>query len=353
MPHLDHEGEEGMTQRSTPRRILSEGEHRLLAHHPGTPEDHHHYLDAPLDREAKELLSKGALDDVVSLAEIAPSRVAEAMGRHRLVLSRNANHVSHEKLLTLTWDSLDPETRRQYVDRMIRLVLRMARAGVPDRDRRDGPMVSVPYRFHSDDIDLDATVEKRLSSPVGPLSSAIADYADLMVMERSPRRRAYMVMIDQSRSMRGSKSVSAALVAATLLLNLRPEDEWGAIAFAEKAHVMRTVGKRRLHDDITREFLEMRSEGCTDIAAGLEAGFGELAKTQTVDRIGILVTDGWLNTGPPPFSLVRQFTRLHVIELPGGDPALCARMARAGRGTASRVRSLDEIPRAIRRCLSM
>jgi len=102
-----------MTQRSTPRRILSEGEHRLLAHHPGTPEDHHHYLDAPLDREAKELLSKGALDDVVSLAEIAPSRVAEAMGRHRLVLSRNANHVSHEKLLTLTWDSLDPETRRR------------------------------------------------------------------------------------------------------------------------------------------------------------------------------------------------------------------------------------------------
>jgi|GEM_PF-689845 len=342
-----------MVQRSTPRRILSEDERRLLAHHAGPPEQHHHYLDAPLDREARELLSKGVLDDVVSLAEIAPSRVAEAMGRNRLILSRNANHVSFEKLLTLTWDSLDPEIRRHYVDRMIRLVLKMARAGVPDRDRRDGPMVSGPYRFDSDDIDLDATVEKMLSSSSGPPSSTTADYADLMVMERSPRRRAYMMMIDQSRSMHGSNSVSAALLTATLLLNLRPEDQWGAIAFAEKAHVMQTVGKRRLHDGIIGEFLEMRSEGCTDIAAGLETGFGELIKTQAVDRIGILVTDGWLNTGPPPFSLIRQFTRLHVIELPGGDPALCARMARAGRGTTSRVRSLQEIPQAIRRCLSM
>src|SRR5208282_4418349 len=165
LPHQHDDAEEGMTQRSAPRKILSEGEHRLLAHHPGTPADHHHYLDAPLDREAKELLSRGALDDVVSLAEIAPARVAEAMGLHRLVLQRNANHGSHQKLLQLTWDSLDAETRRQHIEGMIRLVLRMARAGVPERIRRDGPMVSVPYRFQCDEIDLDATVEKRLAAP--------------------------------------------------------------------------------------------------------------------------------------------------------------------------------------------
>ncbi len=341
-----------MTQRSAPRRILSESEHRLLAHHPGTPSDHHHYLDAPLDREAKELLSKGALDDVVSLAEIAPARVAEAMGLHRLVLQRNANHAAHDKLMQLTWDSLDPETRRQHIDGMIRLVLRMARAGVPGRIRRDGPMVSVPYRFQCDEIDLDATVEKRLSAPSAAGASAVADWTELVVKERSPMRRAFVVMVDQSRSMRGSKAVSAALVAATLLFNLPAEDEWGVIAFAEKGHVMRAVAKRRLHDETIRELLEMHSEGCTDITAGLEAGFAELAKTHTRDRIGILVTDGWLNTGPPPFAQVRQFSRLHVIELPGGDPALCARIAAAGRGTVSRVRSLQEIPRAVRRCLS-
>jgi VWA domain-containing protein len=341
-----------MHERAAPRRILSESEHHLLGHHPGTPDDHHHYLDAPLDREANELLSRGALDEVVSLAEIAPARVAEAMGRHRLVLKRNARHVSQEKLLLLTWDSLDAETRRQYLDGMIRLVLQMARSGVPYRERHDGPMAAVPYRFHSDELDVDATVEKWLGSAPGSPLSAIADYADLVVTERLPRRRAYVVMIDQSRSMRGSKAVSAALVSATLLLHLPAEDEWGVIAFAEKGQVIRAVGRRALHDDTVRELLEMRSEGCTDIAAGLEAGFAELARARMHDRIGILVTDGWLNTGPPPFSLVRQFTRLHVIELPGGDPALCARMAGAGRGTVSRVRSLQEIPRSVRRCLS-
>jgi len=352
LPHVDDDVEEGMTERPAPRRILSESEHHLLAHHPGTPEDHHHYLDAPLDREANELLSRGALEEVVSLAEIAPARVAEAMGRHRLVLGRKAHHLSLEKLLLLTWDSLDPETRRHHLDGMIRLVLRMARSGMPYRERHDGPMAAVPYRFHSDELDLDATIERWLASAPGSPLSAITDYADLIVRERLPRRRAYVVMIDQSRSMRGSKAVSAALVSATLLLHLPAEDEWGVIAFAEEAQVIRAVGRRALHDDTVRELLEMRSEGCTDIAAGLEAGFAELAKARMHDRIGILVTDGWLNTGPPPFSLVRQFSRLHVIELPGGDPALCARMAGAGRGTVSRVRSLAEIPRSVRRCLS-
>lgn len=341
-----------MTERPAPRRILSEAEHRLLAHHPGTPQDHHHHLDAPLDREANELLGRGALDEVVSLAEIAPTRVAEAMGRHRLVLRRNAHRVSHEKLLLLTWDSLDAETRRQHLEGMIRLVLRMARCGAPRVERRDGAPAPAPYRFQSDEIDIEATVEKRLGSAPGSPWSAIADYADLIVAERLPRRRAYVVMIDRSRSMRGSKAVSAALASATLLLDLPAEDEWGMIAFAEEAQVMRGIGRRALRDDILRELLEMRSQGCTDIAAGLEAGFAALARARGQDRIGILVSDGWLNTGPPPFSLVRQFRRLHVIELPGGDPALCARMAAAGSGTVSRVRSLAEIPRAVRRCLS-
>lgn len=273
------------------------------------------------------------------------------MGRHRLVLDRLSHHASHEKLLTLTWDSLDMETRRQHLDRMVRLVLKMARVAAPQRAQRDGHPVSAPYRFHSDELDLEATLDRVLSSPLAPHLSPLVDYADLVVRERAPRRRAYIVMLDESRSMRGSKAVSAALVAATLLLNLLPEDEWGVIAFADEGHVIRATGRRRLHEEVIRELLGMRSEGCTDIARGLETGLTELARTQAHDRIGILVTDGWLNTGPDPLSLARQFTRLHVIELPGGDPALCTRMARVGRGAVIRVRELEEIPRAVRRCL--
>lgn len=351
LPPADHESEDGISERRAPRRILSESEQRLLSHHPGPPEDHHHYLDAPLDREAARLLRRGALDDVVSLAEVAPTRVAEMMGRHRIVLARASRQVSFERLLLLTWDSLDAEMRRQYLYRMVCLVIRMARAARPYRRRRDGPMVSVPYAFHSDDLDLEATVERKLSYPAARGSAAPWAYADLIVRERSPRPRAYTVMLDTSRSMRGSKAVSAALVTATLLFNLTDKDRWGIVTFGEKSQVLRGLGDRRLHDGVIHELLELRSEGCTDIAGGLEAGLGVLAKAQTRHRIGILVTDGWLNTGPSPLALARHFSNLHVIKLSGGDPALCARMAQAGRGTMVGVRSLTEVPGAARQCL--
>lgn len=337
-----------MTPRPTPKRILSAAEQRLLAHHPCTPEDHQHHIDAPLDRKADEMLRQGALDEVISLAEVAPTRVAEVMGRHRLVLDRlsHHHHHSHEKLLTLTWDSLDEETRRRNLDRMVRLVLRMARVVALRVERRDGLPVLASYRFHQDELDLDATLERMIAS-----ASRVADYADLVVRERSPRRRCYVGIMDESRSMRGSKAVAAALATATLVLNLPSEDEWGLVAFNDHGRTLRSTGRRRAHEDVIREILSMRPQGCTDIARGLEVGLKEIARARAQDRIGIVISDGWLNTGPDPLPLVRQFTRLHVIELPGGDHNLCTRMAQVGRGIVAPVRELHEVPRAIRRCL--
>lgn len=336
-----------MTPRPKPKRILSAAEQRLLAHHPGPSEDHRHHIDAPLDRKADQMLRQGALDEVISLAEIAPTRVAQVMGRHRVILDRlSHHHHSHEKLLTLTWDSLDDETRRRSLDRMVRLVLRMSRVVGPPLVRRDGPPVPAPYRFHQDELDLDATVERMIAS-----GSRTGDYADLVVRDRSRRSRCYLGMIDESRSMRGSKAVAAALTASTLILNLPAGDEWGLVAFSDHGRTLRAAGQHRAHDEIIREILSMRPEGCTDIARGLEAGLKQIARAPAQDRIGIIISDGWVNTGPDPLPLVRQFTRLDVIELPGGDHDLCRRMAHAGGGILARVCDLHEVPRAVRRCL--
>lgn len=338
-----------MTPGPEPKRILSAAEQRLLARHPGMPEDHQHAVDSPLDRRADEMLRRGSLDEVISLAEVAPTRVAQVMGRHLVLLERlsHDNYHSHEKLLTLTWDSLDEETRRRNLDRMVHVVLRMSRVAAPRIVRRDGLPVLSSYRFHQDELDVDATLERMIAS-----ASRIADYADLVVQERLPRRRCYLVILDESRSMRGSKAVAAALATASLILNLPQGDEWGLVAFSDHARTLRAAGRHRAHDEIIREILSMRPKGCTDIARGLEAGLKQMARAQAQDRIGIVISDGWLNTGPDPLPLVRQFTRLHVIELPGGGHDLCTRMAQVGRGIVVPVRELHEVPRAVRRCLS-
>lgn len=336
-----------------PRRILTASEQGLLSHHPGTPADHRHNLNAPLDRKSDELLCDGALKDVISLAEFAPTRVAEAMVRNRLVLDHFHAHEEHDKLLQLTWDALDPELRRQNLRRMLLMIQKLARKVIPLPQRCDGHVAVVPYRFAADELDADASIEKLLAEPRiirGRLVAA--SYTDFRVLERSRRPRAYAVMLDESRSMRGSKSVAAALVAAALLLNLKPEDEYAVTGFADEVRVIRPMGRRRNRDRTLHDILEMRPAGCTDVSAGLESGLAELNKVGSSRRIGILVSDGWLNTGHDPVPLVRQFHRLHVIELPGGDHKVCADIAAAGRGAIAMVRDIAQIPNAVRECLA-
>jgi len=351
--HLADEPDVPTRTHHVPKRILTAAEQRLLAHHPGTPGDHKHNLNTPFDRKSDRLLREGALEDVIALAEFAPTRVAEAMTRNRLVLQHFHDQGLHDKLLALTWDALDPETRRIHRKRMLMMVQKMARKVLHAAQRYDGVVETMPYRFAADELEVDASIEKLLAdAKVIRGRFVAASYSDFRVIERSRRPRAYAVMIDESRSMRGSKSVAAALVAAVLLLNLEPDDEYAVTGFAEEARVIRSMGQRRIRERTLQDILDMRPAGCTDIAAGLESGLRELNKVGTSQRIGILVSDGWLNTGHDPMSLVRQFQRLHVIELPGGDHKVCADIATAGRGVITLVRDLSQVPVAVRQCLA-
>ena len=64
--------------------------------------------------------------------------------------------------------------------------------------RGSGRLVSVPYRYGSDDIDLDRTLEVLTERPV-------PEDTDIIVRERMRGRRAVVLMVDVSGSMRGEK----------------------------------------------------------------------------------------------------------------------------------------------------
>ncbi len=338
-----------------PRHVLSAAEERLLTHHAGLPEDHKHNFNAPIDRKSDQLLREGALDDVIALAELAPTRVAEAISRNRLILDHfhDHDHEARDRLLALTWDALDPEVRRMFEARMLRMVVNMARRVQVRQRRRDGRAEVRPFRFDSDELDLDRTLDAVLAAPLrvaGGLGAA--SYAQFMVGERRRKPCAYAVVIDESRSMRGSKALVAALAAAVLLLNLHAEDSYTLIGFAEHARTIRALARRTIREDVIRELLHVQPDGCTDLAAGLGAARVALAQDGNARRVAILITDGWLNTGHDPLALASGFDQLNVIELPGGDPGLCRQLATLGGGRRVAVGELAEVPAAVRDCLS-
>jgi Mg-chelatase subunit ChlD len=79
--------------------------------------------------------------------------------------------------------------------------------------RGSGQLVSVPYRYGSDEIDLDRTLDVLTERPV-------PEDTDIIVRERMRSRRAVVLMIDVSGSMRGEKARIAAATVAALARDL-------------------------------------------------------------------------------------------------------------------------------------
>ena len=105
--------------------------------------------------------------------------------------------------------------RRRLAGTDPRLVHRLAvqvivqRARLAARGRRgSGRLRSARFRFQSDDLDLDRSVEEIAANPY-------PGHEDFWVQERSAGRRAVVLMVDVSGSMRGAPLVRAALAAAS------------------------------------------------------------------------------------------------------------------------------------------
>jgi Mg-chelatase subunit ChlD len=97
--------------------------------------------------------------------------------------------------------------------------------------------------------------------------------------------------------------------------------------------------------------LDILPEGRTNISLGLSAGLQQIQKSGVDERFGILLTDGWQNVGRNPIETAARFPRLHVISLPGGNPELSRRIARAGKGHFIPLRQMTDVSKAILRCL--
>lgn len=292
------------------------------------------------------MIEGNQLERLIDFAQDHALRIGDMLGNYRLVLAQweESNPDLLRKLLTMTWDRLDDETRHRFVHLMIGMVYRVSKSIVWQSGTPTGEPVVRHFNFQGDEIDLDRTVE-------GLTESRFLSYDNIYVIDRKKHKKSAIIMIDSSGSMHGSNLSIAAIAASSLAMNLDFKDDYGIVLFSEKYHVFKRIDQPRHLDEVIRGILDILPEGRTNIAIGLTAGLQELRRSNVQQKMGILLTDGWQNVGQDPIKIALRFPQLHVINLPGGNVKLAKEIARAGRGRFIPLDDMLDVSKAIITCL--
>jgi hypothetical protein len=148
---------------------------------------------------------------------------------------------------------------------------------------------------------------------------------DIISIQRNPRTKAAILLLDTSGSMYGDKLPTAAITATVLSHHLR-EDYYAIITFNREASTLKSFKNResdpvRLADNL----LDLQPAGYTNIGAALRGAIRQLNYLRTVpggsapspqDTWTILITDGQTNRGPDPISYAGKIPILHVLQTP-------------------------------------
>jgi Mg-chelatase subunit ChlD len=227
-----------------------------------------------------------------------------------------------------------------------RLALRRrprARSG----ERGVGGLASVPYRYRSDDIDLDRSIEVLTERPV-------PEDTDIVVRERMHTRRDVVLVVDVSGSMKGEKvRVAAATVAALSAEVTARGDRLALVAFWSDAALLKPLDAHVPAGPLLDQLLRIPARGLTNVGFALAVARAELGRSSARHRTAVLLSDAVHNAGPDPRAVARRFPRLHVLLETDGehDAPLAADLARLGRGRLAPVATHRDVAPALNRLL--
>ncbi|MHA3704745.1 vWA domain-containing protein [Jatrophihabitans sp. YIM 134969] len=239
-------------------------------------------------------------------------------------------------------DVLDRETLARARQIAARLSITRPRRDLTAR-RGIGELASVRYAGGSDDIDLDATLEKLVEHPV-------PEDDDIVVRERIRTRRSVVLAVDVSGSMRGERVRTAAATVGALASEL-VSDDLAVVAFWSDAAVVAPLGPTRSPERLLDTLLRIPARGLTNVAFPLQTARRELARIPARDARVLLLSDCLHNAGPDPRPAAAQLARLDVLLDTSGehDLDLARDLARAGRGGLATVHTHRDVAPALRR----
>ncbi|GAA2566408.1 VWA domain-containing protein [Pseudonocardia hydrocarbonoxydans] len=238
----------------------------------------------------------------------------------------------------------DPEVAA-LAQRIARRLAIRRRPRDPRAERGSGRLASVPYRYRSDDIDLDRTIEVLTERPV-------PEDTDIVVRERMRSRRDVVLVVDVSGSMRGEKVRMAAATVAALSADL-VDDRLALVAFWSDAALLTPLEQYVPASRLLDQLLRIPARGLTNVHFALTVAHAELARSSARRRTAVLLTDAVHNAGPDPRLLARRFPELHVLLQTDGehDAPLGADLARLGHGRFAPVAGHRDVAPALNRLL--
>jgi Mg-chelatase subunit ChlD len=196
---------------------------------------------------------------------------------------------------------------------------------------------SRPYRGGTDDIDLDKTIDVLTEKPA-------PEDDDIIVRERVRPRRAVVLAVDVSGSMRGERVKTAAAAVGALAGELA-DDNVGVLAFWSDAAWLLRPGHKRPALSLVDDLLRLPTKGLTNIAFPLELAGRELSHVAEEEARVVLLSDCVHNAGPDPRRLAAGIPRLDaLIDVTGeNDIELGRELAHYGGGRAYVIRNHRDV----------
>ena len=235
---------------------------------------------------------------------------------------------------------VDPATLERARQIASRLALRRPPSD-PLARRGSGVLASMRYAGNSDDIDLDATIDRLVEHPV-------PDEDDIVVRDRLRSKRSVVLAVDVSGSMRGERIRTAAATVGALVPELTGDD-LAVIVFWSDAAILSPLGRAPEPERLLDTLLRIPARGLTNVAFPLELAQRQLARVPARDARVLLLSDCVHNAGPDPRAAAARLPRLDVLLDTSGehDEPLARDLARLGHGRLAEARTHRDVAGAL------
>jgi len=267
-------------------------------------------------------------------------RVASYLNAHPEELPLFFEKADSLEVFANIFGMLKSDVRAKAVKIASRLIIKIARQ-IADTGYRSGQLKLVRGFNDGAEIELDRSLENYTEAPERGILENIVSYT------RQKERKAFVIMLDHSYSMKGLKVILAAITAASIAHHFKRD--YATLAFSNKVSVLKGVDDKTGPERVLERLFALELQGDTDIRLVLEAGLREVGKFER--KFGLILTDGAWNQGGDPLEVAARYDKLSVIGFPPAKVEKVRQLAMKGKGEFSFVENESQIAEAILRCL--
>lgn len=220
-----------------------------------------------------------------------------------------------------------------------RLIVKIARQ-IADTGYRSGSLKLARGFADGAEIELDSSMDNYFAEPFRGVLDNVVSYV------RNKERMAFVLMIDQSFSMKGMKVVLAAITAAAIVCHFR--NDCAVLSFSCNATVLKRMNENASPERVLERLFAINLMNSTNISEALREGFKQVSRCER--KMGLLLTDGAWTEGNP-LSIAALFDKLSVIGFPPAKKDRIKQLSARGKGDFTYVEEEGQIAGAILKCL--